>query len=56
MSDIAGYKIKVKVNPIFVRPNEIRVLKASTIKMTNIIGDFTDEFNIENTLKKMYLS
>lgn len=56
MSNIAGYKIKVKVNPMFVRPNEIRVLKASTIKMTNIVGDFTGDFNIENTLNKMYLS
>mgnify|MGYP006086981177 FL=1 len=56
MSNIAGYKIKVKVNPMFVRPNEIRVLKASTKKMTNIVGDFTNEFNIRKTLNKMYMS
>ena len=56
ISNIAGYKIKVKVNPMFVSPNEIRVLKASTKKMTNIVGDFTNEFNIRKTLNKMYMS
>lgn len=56
MENIAGYAIKVKVNPMFVRPNEIRVLKGSTQKMTNIIGDFINDFNIENTLTKMYQS
>ena len=56
VSNIAGYKIKVKVNPKFVRPNEIRVLKGSIKKMTNIVGDFTNEFNIKNTLNKMYRS
>ena len=56
MENIAGYTIKVKVNPMFVRPNEIRVLKGSTQKMTNITGDFINDFNIENTLTKMYQS
>ena len=56
MSSIAGYTIKVKVNLKFVRPNEIRVLKGSTKKMTHIVGDFTDSFNIEQTLKRMYQS
>ena len=56
MSTIAGYTINVEVNPKFVRPNEIRVLKGSTKKMTHIIGDFTNDFNIKHTLKKMYRS
>ena len=56
MGDIAGYEIKVSINPMFVRPNEIRVLKGSTKKMINIVGDFTGEFDIENTLKEMYKS
>ena len=56
MSKIAGYTIKVEINPKFVRPNEIRVLKGSTKKMINIVGDFTGEFDIENTLKEMYQS
>ena len=56
MSTIAGYTIKVETNPKFVRPNEIRVLKGSTKKMTHIAGDFTDSFNIEQTLKRMYQS
>jgi len=54
MANIAGYKIKVNINPMFVRPNEIRVLKGSIKKMSNIIGDFTGEFKIENTLREMY--
>jgi hypothetical protein len=30
-----------------------RVLKESTKKMINIVGDITSEFDIENTLKEM---
>jgi len=56
MANIAGYKIKVNVNPMFIRSNEIRSLKGSIQKMSHIIGDFTDEFNIENTLREMYLT
>ena len=56
MSDISGYEIKVSINPMFVRPNEIRVLKGSAKKMINIVGDFTNELQIENTLKEKYLS
>ena len=56
MSKIAGYTIKVEINPKFVRSNEIRVLKGSTKKMINIVGDFTGELQIEDTLKEMYLS
>ncbi|MGM5469170.1 GDP-mannose 4,6-dehydratase [Flavobacteriaceae bacterium LMO-SS05] len=54
MANIAGYKIKVNINPMFVRSNEIRTLKGSIKKMSHIIGDFTEEFKIENTLREMY--
>jgi nucleoside-diphosphate-sugar epimerase len=54
MANIAGYEIKVYVNPMFVRPNEIRTLKGSINKMSHIIRDFTDDFKIEDTLKEMY--
>ena len=54
MANIAGYKIKVNINPMFVRSNEIRTLKGATKKMNHIIGDFTEEFEIENTLREMY--
>tara|TARA_B110000046_G_scaffold173149_1_gene195508 strand:+ start:17125 stop:17235 length:111 start_codon:yes stop_codon:yes gene_type:complete len=33
-----------------------RVLKESTKKMINIVGDFKGEFDIENTPKEMYRS
>ena len=52
-SGIAGYKIKVKINPEFVRNNEIKILKGSTEKMRLILGDFTQEYMIEDTLKQM---
>lgn len=52
-SKIAGYNIKVSVNPEFVRKNEVKILKGSTKKMCSFIGDFTQEFKIEDTLKQM---
>jgi nucleoside-diphosphate-sugar epimerase len=55
MSEIAGYKIEVKVNPDFVRENEIPILKGSKDKLSTLIGKIElDDF--KNTLKKMYSS
>lgn len=54
METYAGYKIKVKVNPKFVRKNEIEILKGFTNKLITVIGDFSSEYGIEYTLKKMY--
>lgn len=56
MTDIAGYEILVKVNPKFIRENEIKVLKGSTNKQNSIVGDFINEFNIKKTLREMYLA
>lgn len=52
-SKIAGYKIKVKVNPEFVRKNEIKILKGSTSKMRSLLGDFTQQYSIKSTLQQM---
>jgi len=52
-NQIVGYKIKVKVNPEFIRKNEVKILKGSVNKMRSIIGDFTKEYKIEGTLKQM---
>ncbi len=55
MNRLAKYKIKVTVNPDFVRKNEIKMLKGSTKKLMASLGDLSNENTIEHTLQKMYL-
>jgi nucleoside-diphosphate-sugar epimerase len=52
-SKITGHKIKVNVNPEFIRKNELKILKGSPNRMCSIIGDFTQKYKIEGTLKEM---
>lgn len=54
MEIIAGYKINVRINPEFVRKNEIKVLKGNPAKLLDEIGDFRSDFNLYNTLLEMY--
>ncbi len=54
MEDIAGYSITVKINPEFVRKNEIQTLKGSNKKLTSFIGNNNNHNSIKNTLEKMY--
>lgn len=54
MEMIAKYEIKVKVNPLFVRANEIQMLSGSTTKLFSLIDNvFQKEFRM--TLQDMYL-
>ncbi len=53
MEDIAGYKINVKVNPAFVRANEIKVLGGDNTKLMSLTG-FKPTINIDQTLLDMY--
>ncbi len=53
ISLIAGYRIQVKVNPDFVRKNEVKILKGSVDKLHRMIGDFTEDYRIERTLEEM---
>lgn len=54
MNTIAGYEIEVKVNPLFVRANEIQSLSGSTTKLFSLIGNvFQKEFKM--TLQDMYI-
>ena len=53
MNEIAGYQIKVKVNPAFVRPNEIAKLVGSTTQLFSLIGN-TESSDLRVTLQKMY--
>ncbi|NBK99236.1 MAG: NAD-dependent epimerase/dehydratase family protein [Erysipelotrichia bacterium] len=53
MTDIAGYTIDIRVNPAFVRDNEIKRLVGSTIKLEQAIGRLRT-ITIEETLRTMY--
>lgn len=53
MNKLASYNIEVKVNPKFVRKDEIKSLTGSTNKLFKMIGRI-NSLNIENILQKMY--
>jgi len=55
MQEIAGYEISIKVNPAFVRANEIKSLAGSTDKLKKII-DISFESTLKSTLTEMYES
>lgn len=55
MNDIAGYTIDVKINPAFIRENEIKSLSGSTDKLTELIGNIKQK-EFKNTLKDMFES
>jgi len=55
MDDIAGYKITVKVNPMFVRKDEIKSLTGSTKKLFEMIGD-VEQKDFKDTLRGMFES
>jgi GDP-6-deoxy-D-talose 4-dehydrogenase len=53
MNDIAKYKIKIKINPDFVRKNEIEILSGSSDKLFSLIGEVNQK-EFKNTLLEMY--
>jgi nucleoside-diphosphate-sugar epimerase len=53
MNDIAGYKIEVRVNPEFVRENEVPKLVGSTAKLRSLVAIPPPRPFIE-TLRRMY--
>lgn len=53
MNDISGYKIKVKINPLFVRKDDIKILTGSPKKLFNFIGNIRQQ-EFTDTLKDMY--
>jgi nucleoside-diphosphate-sugar epimerase len=53
MSDIAGYRIEVHVNPAFVRANEVLTLSGSNAKLAGTIGTIEPTPLVE-TLRWMY--
>lgn len=54
MSQIAGYEIEVRVNPAFVRENEVKRLQGSPGKLQEVMGGLTP-IALPETLRWMYL-
>lgn len=53
MNDITGVKMEVKVNPLFIREDEIKILSGDSRKLEAVI-DVTWKYSIEDTLYWMY--
>jgi nucleoside-diphosphate-sugar epimerase len=50
--EISGHDLEVRVNPAFVRPNEVKTLLGSRAKLEACIGGF-DAFELRETLRWM---
>lgn len=53
MEEISGHRLDLKVNPAFVRPNELRKLIGSVDKLNQLVGSVPQE-TLFNTLFRMY--
>lgn len=53
LETLAGYKITVKVNPAFVRANEVKRLSGSNARLTAAVGELAP-ISLADTLKWMY--
>ncbi len=53
LSDIAGYRIEVRVNPAFVRANEVLTLAGSNARLSAAIGPLA-QVALADTLRWMY--
>ena len=53
MSDIAGYEIAVKVNPVFIREKEVMRLVGSNAKLQRLVGNVSP-IPLSETLRWMY--
>jgi nucleoside-diphosphate-sugar epimerase len=56
MEKISNQSIQVKVNPEFIRPNEIKELKGSTIQLKKILKKEFKSSSLEDTLREMFNS
>ena len=54
MNKIVGYEMVIKVNPLFIRENEIIKLSVSTKKLFSLVGEIKQK-NFIQTLEDMYV-
>lgn len=54
MKKLAGYEIEVRINPVYVRKNEIKILKGSPEKINSLVKKKLKDYSLERTLKEMY--
>ncbi|MCK0161188.1 GDP-mannose 4,6-dehydratase [Allomuricauda sp. F6463D] len=55
MTDLSSHQLNVEVDNNFVRKNEIKELKGSSVKLYTIIGETDSIFSLKDTLAEMYL-
>lgn len=55
LNELAGYDIKVQVNPAFVRANELPSLVGSADRLTRLIGEVTS-IPLKTTLRTIFLA
>jgi GDP-6-deoxy-D-talose 4-dehydrogenase len=53
MAEIAGYEIEVRVNPAFVRANEVKRLQGDCGKILGAVGEL-EQIPLRETLRWMY--
>ena len=54
MRDIAGYAIEVRVNPVFVRGQEVARLRGSNARLRAVLGDAPGGIPLRETLRWMF--
>lgn len=55
MEEIAGYRMEVRINPEFVRSNEVKRLRGSNHRLRSVVGEF-ERIPLEETLRWMFAS
>jgi len=53
MAEIAGYEIEVRVNPAFVRANDVKRLQGNPDKLRSVVGSL-NSYPLMDTLRWMY--